>query len=156
MQTSRLTGHGRQVGLGRALMLVGSMPLRSQDFQPEILPLTKQLATYEEMKIPTDNPLTPEKAALGRQLFFDKRLSVDGTRSCYSCHLGEDGQIDDKPKALGVGDKPLKRSSPSLWNIGYHKEFYWDGRSASLEAQGAAAWRGGNMGAAGKENDAKP
>ena len=153
MQTSRLTGHGRRVGLGLALVLIGSIPLRSQDFQPEIQPLPKQLATYEEMKIPADNPLTPEKVALGRQLFFDKRLSVDGTRSCYSCHLCEKGLTDGKPKAIGVGDKPLKRSSPSLWNIGYHKEFYWDGRSASLEAQGAAAWRGGNMGAQGKENE---
>ena len=153
MQTSRLSGHGRRVGLGLALILIGSMPLRSQDFQPEIQPLPKQLATYEEMKIPADNPLTPEKVALGRQLFFDKRLSVDGTRSCYSCHLCENGLTDGKPKALGVGDKPLKRSSPTLWNIGYHKEFYWDGRSASLEAQGAAAWRGGNMGAQGKENE---
>src|SRR5262245_33302989 len=153
MQTSRLTGHGRRVGLGLALVFIGSMPLRSQDFQPEIQPLPKQLATYEEMKIPADNPLTPEKVALGRQLFFDKRLSVDGTRSCYSCHLCEHGLTDGKPKAIGVGDKPLKRSSPSLWNIGYHKEFYWDGRSPSLEAQGAAAWRGGNMGAQGKENE---
>src|SRR5258706_12759464 len=113
MQTSRLTGHGRQVGLGLALVLIGSMPL------------PKQLATYEEMKIPADNPLTPEKAALGRQLVFDKRLSVDGSRSCYSCHVCEHGLTDGKPKAIGVGDKPLKRSSPSRWNIAYVKEFYW-------------------------------
>src|SRR5262245_37175492 len=153
MQTSRLTGHGCRAGLGLALILAGATPLRSQDFQPEILPLTKQLATYEEMKIPADNPLTPEKAALGRQLFFDKRLSSDGTRSCYSCHVCEHGLTDGKPKAVGVGEKVLKRSSPTLWNIGYQKEFYWDGRSPSLEAQGAAAWRGGNMGAQGKENE---
>ncbi len=43
-------------------------------FEPEILPLPKQLASYEEMQIPADNPMTPEKVALGRQLFFDKRL----------------------------------------------------------------------------------
>jgi cytochrome c peroxidase len=50
------------------------------------------------------------------------------------------------PKAIGAANKQLPRSSPTLWNIGYHKEFYWDGRSNSLEAQAMAAWKGGNMG----------
>ena len=98
------------------------------------------------MSIPADNPLTPEKVALGRQLFFDERLSIDGTKSCYSCHVCEHGLTDGLPKAIGAGNKQLPRSSPTLWNIGYHKEFYWDGRSKSLEAQGKAAWQGGNMG----------
>jgi len=117
------------------------------EFQPEILPLPSQLERYEEMAIPADNPLTPEKVALGRQLFFDKRLSGDGSRSCYSCHVCEKGLTDGLPKAVGAFNKPLPRSSPTLWNIGYHKEFYWDGRSPSLEKQGLAAWKGGNMGA---------
>ena len=98
------------------------------------------------MSIPADNPLTPEKVALGRQLFFDERLSIDGSRSCYSCHVCEHGLTDGLPKAIGAGNKQLPRSSPTLWNIGYHKEFYWDGRSGSLEAQAMAAWKGGNMG----------
>jgi cytochrome c peroxidase len=116
-------------------------------FNPEILPLPKQLTTYEPMVIPTDNPMTPEKVALGRQLFFDERLSVDGTRSCYSCHVCEHGLTDGLPKAIGAENKQLTRSSPTLWNIGYHKEFYWDGRSPSLERQALAAWSGANMGA---------
>ena len=98
------------------------------------------------MSIPADNPLTPEKVALGRQLFFDERLSIDGSKSCYSCHVCEHGLTDGLPKAIGAGNKQLPRSSPTLWNIGYHKEFYWDGRSGSLEAQAMAAWKGGNMG----------
>ena len=98
------------------------------------------------MTIPPDNPMTPEKVALGHQLFFDERLSVDGSRSCYSCHVCEHGLTDGLPKAIGAGNKQLMRSSPTLWNIGYHKEFYWDGRSNSLEAQAMAAWKGGNMG----------
>src|SRR5437762_1034157 len=125
----------------------------SEGFTPEIQPLPAQLANYEAVHIPEDNPLTPEKAALGRQLFFDERLSVDGSRSCYSCHVCEHGLTDGLPKAIGPGNKTLKRSSPTLWNIGYHKEFYWDGRSGSLEAQGAAAWKGGNMGA--KDHEAE-
>ncbi len=93
-------------------------------------------------------PTSPrEKVALGRQLFFDKRLSADGTRSCYSCHVCEHGLTDGKPVAEGALGKVLTRSSPSLWNIAYHTEFYWDGRSPSLERQAMAAWTGGNMGA---------
>jgi cytochrome c peroxidase len=99
------------------------------------------------MAIPPDNLMTPEKVALGRQLFFDERLSGDGTRSCYSCHLCEKGLTDGLPKAVGAFNKQLPRSSPTLWNIGYHKEFYWDGRSPSLEKQAMAAWTGANMGA---------
>ena len=99
--------------------------------------------------------MTPEKVALGRQLFFDKRLSADGTRSCYSCHVCEKGLTDGLPKAVGALNKQLPRSSPTLWNIGYHKEFYWDGRSRSLEKQGMAAWTGGNMSAKADEIAAK-
>jgi len=113
---------------------------RGSGFAPEILPLPAQLATYEAMPIPADNPLTPEKVALGRQLFFDTRLSGDGSRSCYSCHVCEKGLTDGLPKAVGAFNKPLTRSSPTLWNIGYHHEFYWDGRSKTLEDQAMAAW----------------
>jgi cytochrome c peroxidase len=119
----------------------------SSVFTPEIQPLPPQLSTYEAMPIPADNPITQEKVALGRQLFFDERLSFDGSRSCYSCHVCEKGLTDGLPKAIGAGNKQLPRSSPTLWNIGYHKEFYWDGRSGSLEKQALAAWTGGNMGA---------
>ena len=124
-------------------------------FQPEILPLPQQLTTYEPMSIPADNPMTPEKVALGRQLFFDERLSGDGSRSCYSCHLCEKGLTDGLAKAVGAFGKQLPRSSPTLWNIGYHKEFYWDGRSPSLEKQALAAWTGANMGAKADEIAAK-
>jgi cytochrome c peroxidase len=103
------------------------------------------------MEIPADNKMTKEKVDLGKQLFFDKRLSGDGSRSCYSCHLKEHGLTDGRPTAIGAYDVKLPRASPTLWNIGYHKEFYWDGRSPSLERQGMAAWTGGNMGVTGKE-----
>jgi cytochrome c peroxidase len=116
-------------------------------FTPEIQPLPQQLAGYEAMVIPADNSLTPEKVALGRQLFFDERLSGDGSRSCYSCHVCEHGLTDGLPKAVGAFNKQLPRSSPTLWNIGYHKEFYWDGRSKTLEEQAMAAWTKANMGA---------
>ena len=122
---------------------------------PSPQPLPKQLANYEPMPIPADNPMTPEKVALGRQLFFDERLSADGSKSCYSCHVCEHGLTDGLPKAIGAGNKQLPRSSPTLWNIGYHQELGWDGRSPSLEKQALAAWTGANMGANADEIVAK-
>jgi len=122
-------------------------------FQPEIMPLPADpsdyapISSYAAMEIPEDNPMTPEKVALGRQLFFDQRLSGDGVRSCYSCHQNDLGLSDGRPTALGAFDRPLTRNSPTLWNIGYHPEYYWDGRSKPLASQALAAWRGGNMGA---------
>ncbi|HEU5236669.1 MAG TPA: cytochrome c peroxidase [Pyrinomonadaceae bacterium] len=124
-------------------------------FVPDVQPLPKQLTTYAPMEIPADNSETPEKVALGRQLFFDERLSGDGTRSCYSCHVCEKGLTDGLAKAVGAFNKQLPRSSPTLWNIGYQKEFYWDGRSGSLEKQALAAWTGANMGAKADEIVAK-
>jgi cytochrome c peroxidase len=122
-------------------------------FVPDIETLPAGLKKFEAMSIPASNPMTPEKVSLGRQLFFDPRLSVDQSKACASCHLCEKGLTDGLPKAIGAGNKQLPRSSPTLWNIGYHKEFYWDGRSGSLEAQGQAAWAGGNMGAKGSETE---
>ncbi|MBI1941923.1 MAG: cytochrome-c peroxidase, partial [Acidobacteria bacterium] len=124
--------------------------------QPEAPPPAPAVAWpeikgYQAMKIPADNPMSVEKVELGKQLFYDARLSGDGSRSCYSCHLKENGLTDGKPTAVGAYEANLTRSSPTLWNIGYHTEFYWDGRSGSLEAQAKAAWSGGNMGASGKD-----
>lgn len=128
-------------------------PPEEAKFMADVSPLPAPLAKYEDMVFPASNPQSPEKAALGKQLFFDKRLSPDGSLACASCHLCDKGLTDGLPKAIGAGNKTLKRSSPTLWNIGYHKEFYWDGRSGSLEAQGKAAWLGGNMGA--KDHEAE-
>jgi len=125
------------------------------EFKPDIQPLPAAWDKYEAMPVPSDNQMTPEKVALGRQLFFDERLSGDATRSCYSCHVCEKGLTDGLAKAVGAFNKPLPRSSPTLWNIGYHKEFYWDGRSPSLEKQAMAAWTGANMGAKADEIAAK-
>ena len=138
---------GLVVGCGR-----NTSPI-TETRKPETQQLPTELAGYEPMTIPADNPMTPEKVALGRQLFFDERLSIDGSRSCYSCHVCEHGLTDGLAKAIGAENKQLTRSSPTLWNIGYHKEFYWDGRSNSLEAQAMAAWKGGNMGVGEKTAD---
>ena len=113
-----------------------------------------EIAGYEMMVVPADNPMTAAKVDLGRQLYYDKRLSGDGNRSCYSCHLKENGLTDGRAMALGAFDKQLTRASPTMWNIGYYDALYWDGRAAALENQMKGAWSGGNMGASG--NDGAP
>ena len=112
------------------------------------------LEKYEPMKIPADNPITQEKANLGWQLWFDKRLSGDGPRSCYGCHVNEKGLTDGLAKNTNATTgKPLPRHTPTLWNIGYHAEWYWDGRAKTLEGQALAAWKLANMGGKDKEKD---
>lgn len=96
-------------------------------------------------RVPEDNPMSADKVELGHRLFMDKRLSVDGTRSCYSCHQNELGSADGRAKALGPGNKDLPRNTPTIWNVGLSATLYWDGRSDSLEAQALAALKGGNM-----------
>jgi cytochrome c peroxidase len=106
---------------------------------------------YEAMAVPETNPMTPAKVELGRMLYYDTRLSGDGKRSCYSCHLAENGLTDGRALAVGAFERTLTRSAPTMWNIGYHAEWYWDGRAKTLEGQAKAAWSGANMGANGKD-----
>ncbi len=118
----------------------------SQQPQPQLPPL--QLA---------DDPKRAEKVALGHVLFFDKRLSGNNDRACYSCHMNEDGGGGHDPIAIGSGDKVQTRHAPVIWNVAYYEPashkgaLYWDGRAPTLEANAKAAWGGGNMGA-GKDN----
>jgi cytochrome c peroxidase len=87
------------------------------------------------MPHPADNPPTPEKIALGRSLFFETRLSGDGTAACASCHLPEKGWADGLKTARGEGGRTLRRNTPTIINSGYAPGLFWDGRSPSLEDQ---------------------
>lgn len=93
-----------------------------------------------------ENPSTPEKIALGKQLFFDTRLSRDGSASCESCHFRNLGWTDAKKFSTRVGGVINPRHTPTLYNVSYLTTWYWDGRSPTLERQIAAAWAG-QMGA---------
>ncbi|MCI0547779.1 MAG: c-type cytochrome [Candidatus Rokubacteria bacterium] len=90
---------------------------------------------------PADNPRTADKIALGKQLFFDKRLSRDGSASCETCHLRDKGWTDAEEFSVRVGGEKNTRHTPTLYNVGYQKLFYWDGRAPTLEANVLAAWR---------------
>ncbi|NQV23901.1 MAG: c-type cytochrome [Rhodopirellula sp.] len=85
--------------------------------------------------VPKDNPQTTEKIALGKQLYFDKRLSKDNTVSCASCHAPELGFSNGDRFATGVGGAKGGRSAPSVINSAYYAQQFWDGRAASLEEQ---------------------
>lgn len=103
--------------------------LAAADFSTPPLGLDAYLPT------PPDNPLTPERVALGRDLFFEKRLSRDGSISCATCHDPQLGYTDKKPVAVGVDGQKGKRRTPRIINRAYGKSFFWDGRAASLEEQ---------------------
>lgn len=83
--------------------------------------------------IPNDNPLTKEKISLGRDLFFDKRLSVDGTVSCSFCHSPLLGFSDGRYFATGVFGLKSKRNTITLLNRIFAQENFWDGRAKSIE-----------------------
>lgn len=78
---------------------------------------------------------TEAQVALGRQLFFDPRLSSDGTVACATCHRPEYGFADPRPLSIGVGGALTKRNAPSLFNKGVSVDVHWDGAAATLEAQ---------------------
>ena len=87
------------------------------------------------MPVPEDNPITAERVARGRELFFDTRLSRDRTIACASCHDPERAFSDGRPVAIGVFNRVGTRSAPALINRGYGRAFFWDGRAATLEEQ---------------------
>ena len=140
--------------LAVALVACGGGPTEEAAEAPPEPTLPPELPGYAQMDVPADNPMTPEKVELGKMLYYDKRLSGDGVRSCYGCHLEEHGLATDDTLAIGAFDKTLTRNVPTMWNVGYHEALYWDGRSGALEAQVKGAWGGGNMGASG--NDGAP
>ena len=78
---------------------------------------------------------TPQQIDLGRYLFFDPILSADGTTSCATCHQPEKGFSDGLDRSVGILGEPIKRGAPSLWNVGFLKLFFWDGRDSTLESQ---------------------
>jgi cytochrome c peroxidase len=100
------------------------------------VPLPKSVpADLWEVLIPPDNPVTPDKVALGRKLYFDKRLSKDGTVSCATCHDPAKGFADGRKLAQGIEGRLGARNSPSVLNAIFYELQFWDGRAASLEEQ---------------------
>ena len=85
--------------------------------------------------IPSDNPVTKGKVELGKQLFFDKRLSKNDSIACADCHRVDEGWSDPRTNSIGFACIPTERNSQSILNAGYSTFLFWDGRSMSLEDQ---------------------
>jgi cytochrome c peroxidase len=124
MYCSGLRGflRGTIVGMGAVLALKSTAVLALAAL-PKVAPA------------PKDNPTTPAKVALGMQLFFDTRLSKDGSLSCNSCHNVMNGGDDSRPNSVGINGQHGGRSAPTVWNAAFLSAQFWDGRAATLEDQ---------------------
>jgi len=103
-----------------------------------IMPTIAQAGKLEPVgpvPVPATNVQTPEKVELGKQLFFDRRLSGDGTMSCSTCHDPEKGFSDDLAISLSYPTTRNWRNSPTLINVGFQKFLFHDGRAKTLEEQ---------------------
>lgn len=109
-------------------------------------PLPWAYTAFPEPSSPADNPTTAEKVELGRLLFYDPILSSDRQVACATCHSEIWGLSDGLARSVGIGGKGptgpgrtgpnvTRRNAPTLWNVVYKELLFWDGRSASLEAQ---------------------
>ncbi|MFO0922894.1 MAG: cytochrome c peroxidase [Pirellulales bacterium] len=107
-------------------LLTGGAALLADDKAPRGLP---------EVKAPADNPQAAEKIELGRQLFFDPRLSIDNSVSCASCHDPKKGWSNNEANAAGVGGQRGGRNAPTVINSAYARFQFWDGRAGTLEDQ---------------------
>src|SRR2546422_5187131 len=87
--------------------------------------------------IPPDNAQSPEKIALGQRLFFDGRLSADGTVACSTCHDPARAFTDGRPTSVGINGRIGQRNAPTILNALFNKTQFWDGRVRTLEEQAA-------------------
>lgn len=90
---------------------------------------------FPPLNEPADNPTTPAKVELGRLLFFDPVLSENNNIACATCHHPDLGFADGQEHAVGPDGTALPRNTPTLWNVGFARNLFWDGRLDSLETQ---------------------
>jgi cytochrome c peroxidase len=105
--------------------------------QPRSLQQVGAPAAATRAAIPPDNPQTAQKIALGMKLFFDGRLSADGTVACSTCHDPARAFTDRRPISIGIKGRVGQRNAPTILNAVYNKTQFWDGRVKTLEEQAA-------------------
>src|SRR5689334_3604376 len=125
---------GGTIGAVVALLLPWAAP-QAAPAQADLATLKASFRRPATVPFPADNPFSEKKRALGEALFHDKRLSVDGSLACASCHERGKGLADGKAQGRGVPGRPLKRHTPTLWNLAWASPVFWDGRARSLEEQ---------------------
>ena len=118
---------------GKASAQVPTVP---KDTLPDELDLEHIPVGYDVRPIPPeDNPITKEKAALGRKLFFDPILSINKTVACASCHRPENAFASPDARAIGIDGGQGTRNAPTILNAAYSTSLTWDGRDETLEQQ---------------------
>lgn len=90
---------------------------------------------FPQVRLPADNPLTQEGVALGRRLFHETRLSINGTQSCASCHDQAHAFADPRQFSIGAEGGVGRRNAMPLFNLAWHPAFFWDGRAPTLRQQ---------------------
>lgn len=112
------------------LAAVFSLTASGQSNIPQGIPVSQW-----RKHIPSDNPMSTEKIKLGETLYFDKRLSADGTVSCATCHDPASAFTDRNATAVGVRSSLGTRNAPTVLNAMFNATLFWDGRTRSLEDQ---------------------
>jgi len=113
------------------LILLAAISAPAQQPPPAPLFSTEMIKSFT----PPDNPITDAKAKLGDMIFDEKRLSVDNSVACNTCHSPRNGFTTHTPAARGAGDQIGKRNAPSILNAMFYRSMFWDGRAATLEEQ---------------------
>src|SRR2546422_185134 len=120
-----------------AILNVPPIPKAGPLAQPKSIHQVGVPAAATRAAIPPDNPQTPEKIALGQKLFFDGRLSADGTVACSTCHDPARAFTDGRPTSVGINGRIGQRNAPTILNALYNKTQFWDGRVKTLDEQAA-------------------
>jgi cytochrome c peroxidase len=113
------------------------LPRRSPLAEPRSTDQVGFPAALTKAAIPPASPLTPAAVALGERLFFEVRLSDDGTVACATCHDPARAFTDGRPVSIGIHGRAGQRNAPTVLNALYNKTQFWDGRVATLEQQAA-------------------
>jgi cytochrome c peroxidase len=134
---SSATETGARGATGQATGKAPPIPTAGPSAKPRSLHQVGLPAERTRKAIPEDNPQTPEKIALGQKLFFDGRLSADGTVACATCHDPARAFTDGRPVSIGIHGRAGQRNAPTVLNALYNKAQFWDGRAKTLEDQAA-------------------
>lgn len=125
------------------LLLLSFFTSCGSETQAEVDPLQAPLGLENaQLELVDNNALTAAKAALGKKMFFDPRLSKSGKMGCVNCHHTDKAFTDGIAHSTKDSGKKNSRNSPTMYNVGYYPELYWDGRKVGLESNVLAAWTG--------------
>ena len=116
-----------------AALLTGVALPAAESFQPSVPKGIPE--NLWRKRIPANNPMTAEKVALGEKLYFDKRLSANGTVSCAVCHDPANAFTDLEAVSTGASGNLGTRNAPTILNAMFSERLFWDGRAGSLEEQ---------------------